>query len=249
MNIASTLFNVRKEIKKDLYTTLKKLSLLGNKNIELSRIDFNDNTLEILLKAKKDFNLTFVASQIKFRKIVKYFDKIVNFHKQIDCNVIEIACIPINCMNGNEKNLLIFIEKVNSIYKRLKVHNLILAYHHHSYEFKKFGYRFGFEIINDLFDKNIKYIFDLYWLKNSNINSLEFLNKYQNRYIGIHLRDYKYEKNILVNTPIGQGINDIKEVMDYIKDKDIYASIELKSDDPFKDLEISLNYLKISKLL
>ena len=123
-----------------------------------------------------------------------------------------------------------------------------LAYHNHSFEFNKLpSGKYPIECILDQ-SENLNFEIDLGWTTAGNANPMEWVEKYKNRIIACHLKDFYSNENMLDHdnqSSIGDGFIDWKELLKKIS-KTPCEVIAIEHDDPkdYKDYIVkSLNYL------
>lgn len=250
--IAVQTFTVRKHLKSPdvIEQTFTKLHQMGINAVELARIKWTPleiNTVEIITKK---LGMIIGSTQNTFDYLSKNFDWSVRYHKQLNCQNVVVSVLPIRCIFGNEHSLLNFafeLEKLGNAYKK---QGLKLLFHHHHFEFRRYGKRLGFDILMaNTSPENVGLVLDTYWLQRSGKTPHEFIEQYADRVEVVHLRDYKiqwkYFDLLPVDAEIGEGNLDFNRIIEScIKANVSFMPIEQETKHPFKSLEISINHIK-----
>ena len=97
--------------------------------------------------------------------------------------------------------------------------------------------------------KKIKFVHDTYWTARSGRNPEDQIREFGDRLLGIHLRELTFKKRgidvLSVDSFIGDGVIDFAKVLKAAEEVGCsYYVIEQKTDDPYGDIEKSLNSLK-----
>ena len=158
------------------------------------------------------------------------------------------------CILGSESKFYEFISTLDETYDYYKQNGINLAYHHHNWEYITLSN--GQTRMNELLSKTnkINFVFDTYWTVKSSFDPLKQINQFNDRLLGVHLRDLKlYKKGLKVlskDCELGQGIINFKEIIDNaISVGCKYFVIEQKTNTPYKSIEKSYNYLINNKIV
>ena len=224
----------------------------GIKNVELFALsDFDEKELHDLLQQN---NLTALSAHISFESFKNLKDTI----KKIKYLNIRHAIIPApkaiprkdfqEFFNLNESEWVQFGKEISEYIKIFQDQGLTLGYHNHSFEFLKLpNGKYPIELILDQ-DENLKFEIDLGWTTAGKTNPIDWIEKYKNRIIACHLKDF-YSNNDMLNhsnqCPIGEGFINWKELLSKILDTPCEV-IAIEHDDPndYKEyINKSLEYL------
>jgi sugar phosphate isomerase/epimerase len=216
--IGLQLYTLRKELPKDVKTTLEKVSKAGYTTVEtygfstaaqfwgISPKEFkkilDDNELKAvsghynLGSFLYDGNTTELIASIEAAKVLKsefltvpWVDE--PFRRKIE-DYKKIAA------------------RLNEAAKMCKKAGLKLAYHNHDFEFQKHDGVTGFEILLKETDKDLVFFeLDLYWVIHSGNDPLELFNENPGRFKMWHVKD-KAKNNNELNTEVGSGMIDFK---------------------------------------
>ena len=194
-----------------------------------------------------EYNINIVSIQVKPALVQEQIVDLVHFCNIVDCKNIVISMLPFVCILGKEEKFYEFISKLDDLYDSYFEQGITLAYHHHNWEYIKLSN--GKTRMQELLDSTskIKFIHDTYWTTKCGISSVKQIKEFNDRLLGIHLRDltlYKKLLNVLSkDTFIGNGVVDFKAVIDEaLKTNCEYFVIEQKTDTPYECLEKSYQY-------
>lgn len=250
LRIYLQLYTVRKAARKDLWATLQKISDVGYNGVEAARIEFDKNSAEILTKAKENFGLEVVGSQITYDKLAHDFSKTLDFLNSTNCKNAIVSVLPPEYLFKGEDGLKMFSEKLNVLGCRYKNEGVRLSFHHHDFEFLKYGKRFGIDILLKETDPSCVYfVSDTYWAQKGGVCPTEFIEKLGNRLNSIHLRDYKLSRRVLGIKPmdcvIGTGMLNVNGIIEECQKQNIkFLSVEQNSKNPFVDIAESFEFIK-----
>lgn len=254
MNIGVQTFTIRKAQKKNIEKAYLPLIKLGILNYEIARIKFNKKNALIIKSLIEKYNINVVSIQVKPKYVFNHKDEIIKFAKIVNCNKVIISQLPFRCVLGKEEKFYEFIFALDEIYEYYYSHDIRLAYHHHNWEYIKLSN--GKTRMEELLCKTskINFVFDTYWTVKSSYNPIEQINQFNNRLLGVHLRDLSlYKKNIKVlskDCELGKGVIDFKEIID--KSLSVgcnYFVIEQKSKSPYTSIETSYQHLINLKII
>jgi len=250
LKISLQLFTVRKYAQKNLYDTLQKIFQLGYRSIEAARIRFDAKSAAAINRARQDFGLSVLSSQIKFSQLGDDFSQTLSFLHEVECGDAVISMLPLHYIAGGEEGLERFAADMNTLAIKYQNEGIRLAFHHHDFEFLKFGSRRGLDILLEKTDPALVFfVSDTYWAQKGGMCPAALIRRLGKRAISIHLRDYTLLPPFFATKPgdcrIGSGMLDIKEILTACTETGIeFISIEQDSNNPFYDIASSLDYVK-----
>ena len=228
------------------------ISSTGVKNLELFALsDFDEKELKDLLQ---QYNLTTLSAHISFESLEKLQDVL----KKIKFLNIKHAIIPApkaipgkdfeEFFNLNENEWINFAKEISNYIKIFQDNGLTLGYHNHSFEFVQLpSGKYPMELILDQ-DENLKFEIDLGWTTAGKADPIKWIEKYKNRIIACHLKDF-YSSDDMLNhaniSSIGDGFIKWKELLNKISLTPCEV-IAIEHDDPkdYKEfIDKSLDYL------
>ncbi len=252
------------DISVQLYTTRKFqpyknifefISSKGIKNIELFSVpEFDENELKDLLL---EFNLSSISAHINFES----FENIKQIINKIKFLGVKHAIIPApkvkpgkdfqDFFNLNESEWIDFAREISTKIKIFNDNGLTLGYHNHSFEFNRLpSGKYPMEIILDE-NENLKFEIDLGWTTAGKASPGEWIDKYKDKIIACHLKDF-YKNYDMLNhenqSAVGDGFINWKELLNKIYNTPCEV-IAIEHDDP-KDYKeyISKSLENLSKI-
>ena len=196
----------------------------------------------------KEEGIAIIGTHENFDRMLNDFDEAVRIQQVLDSPYMGIGGIGIY----DEQQTADFIKKANEIAAKLPAYGMKFTYHNHSFEFlKQRNGKTTIEALYEGFDKeNVSFCLDTYWVQNGGGDVRYWIDRLKGRVDILHLKDMKkdmkendWQKTYFCEIGYGnlwwEGIMEAAEnsgVKHYIVEQDI-------SDDPFKSLEMSSEYL------
>lgn len=180
------------------YETMKKLSQLGYRAVEVSQIPMTAENVGELKRASKDFDIKIAAMSAPLEPMMpgapgetltNDFAKIVSDCKTLDCNFLRIGMLPLNIM-GNKEQIMAFIERAEIMAGKLAEQGIELYYHTHHIEFQKYDGEYLLDLIKNNTSK-LGFELDVHWIQRAGVNPVDFIKQYKGRISLLHLKDYR----------------------------------------------------------
>lgn len=197
------------------YATFKKLAELGYHCVEVSQIPMTAENVEGMQKASKEFGIKVAACSAALspapgrggESLETDFDKIVSDCKALDCDMLRIGMLPMDCMGSRDK-ALDFVRRADEMAARLSEQGIDLYYHNHHVEFIKYDGEYLMDIIRNN-TKKLGFELDVHWIQRGGENPVTYIEKFAGRIRLLHLKDYR----IAFNPPAPAPGADPKEIM------------------------------------
>ena len=140
-----------------------------------------------------------------------------------------------NTFEMNEEEWISFGKDLSSYVKQFEEEGLTLGYHNHSYEFKSLpSGKLPIECMMDQ-NENLKFEIDLGWVVAGGADPKIWIEKYSNKIIACHLKDFYNKDHDMLDhdnqSAIGDGFINWKELTSSIKETGCELYI-LEHDDP-----------------
>lgn len=257
-----------------VYETLRKLSEIGYRYIEISQVAMTAENVNEFKKAIEDFDIRVAAMSAFVEPVAKGlpgdslrddFDKIVNDCKTLNCNYLRIGMIPLDLMGDKDKTMD-FIYKAEAEAKKLAKHGIELYHHTHHVEFEKYDGKYLLDIMRDNTEK-LGFELDVHWIQRAGANPIEVIKEYDGRVSLLHLKDYRigrldltpeeladYDKfmkkfvEVIEFAEVGEGNLDMKGIIEAgLESGAEYFIVEQDDtygEDPFECLKTSAENLK-----
>lgn len=230
----------------------KFLSETGMDKVELFEVEAFNETKELMNK----YNMSSPSCHFGFQNLENP-NLIIEKLKRAN---IQIAIVPSpsekpgakfsSNFDRNEEEWNEFGKKLSSYVKIFEDNGLTLGYHNHSFEFNKLpSGKMPIECMLD-YNENLKFEIDIGWTVAGKADPIKWINKYAEKIIACHLKDFFSKDQNLLNhdqqSAIGEGFINWPLILSEIyKTKcEVFA---LEHDDPsdYKDFTLkSLKYLK-----
>lgn len=195
LKIGLQLYSVRNALDQDPDATLKEVSRLGYKYIEAAnhRAATDDGfgfgvPVDEMAKILDDTGLQIVGSHIN-PLVLERMDAILTYHskignKQVGC---DIEFFPYMDMDYLKERC----EYMNKIGEKCKEYGMRYYYHNHFQEFQKFGDTTVYDFIMQNTDPELVFIeMDTYWIRRGGYDPIDYINKYKDRIVLIHQKDF-----------------------------------------------------------
>ena len=254
MRVGIQTFTIRKAQKRNIEKSYLPLINLGILDYEVARIKFDKKNAEIIKNLINKYNINIVSIQVKPKYVFNHKDEIIQFAKHVNCKNVIISMLPFKCILGKEKEFYKFINKLDKTYDEYQKEGITLAYHHHNWEYIRLSN--NLTRMDELLSKThkIKFVHDTYWTIKSSYDSIKQIREFNDRLLGIHLRDLThYKKGLKVlskDCEIGKGIIDFKRIIQSALDVGCeYFVIEQKTNTPYDSIKQSYQYFIDNELI
>lgn len=195
-----------------VYESMKRLSDLGYRNIEISQIPMTPENVAEFQRACKDFGIKVCAMSAPLapskmppmklpegapkmpprprqENLAEDYDKIVSDAKALDCNFLRVGMLPLQNL-ATKETLIDFAHEADAMSDRLAKDGISYYYHTHHFEFKKYDGQFALDIIRENSSK-IGFELDVHWIWRGGMDPVQFIKSYQGRVKLLHLKDYR----------------------------------------------------------
>ena len=253
------LYTIRDAMTADPSGSLKKLSDLGFKNLELANYangKFYGYTPKELKKLVKDLDMDIISShtQVEAAGItVDNAKKMADDHAELG---VKYCVQPwVNEVDRNVESFKKMVADWNKVGKIMKEVGIQFGYHNHNFEFKSYG---GVVPYYDIYMKEldpqlVTMELDLFWACKAGQDPVAMFKKYPGRFQLLHFKDMKTNQAPFFDVikddvcSVGAGVIDFKKIY---AAKEIAGTKYLFVEDdnqgngkPFEGIEISINNL------
>ncbi len=253
------LYTLRDAMTADALGSLKKLSELGYKNLELANYadgKFYGFAPKELKKIANDLEMEIISShtQVEAAGItIENAQKMADDHAELGVKY----CIQpwVNEVDRNIESYKKMIGDWNEVGKKMKSVGIQFGYHNHNFEFQNID---GIVPYYDIFmpemdPELITMEIDLFWVNKAGQDPVEMFKKYPGRFQLFHMKDMHTKQEPFFDvvkddvSAVGAGVIDFKTIL---ASKDIAGMKYLFVEDDnqgngktFEELEISINNL------
>lgn len=244
-------FTIRKHIQSEegIQKAFKWLNEHGVNAVELARIDFKPDTINYIARAAKEHNIDIGSTQITFDYLENNMSWVADLHHELGCRYASVSVLPLKYITGGPDKLPGFTDRLNDLGEKYREKAISLLYHHHHFEFRKYGERTGWEIITENTDPaKVGLVMDTYWLQRGGHSPQDMISRYAGRVKVVHLRDYKLKWKFFdllpTDTELGNGNLDFRAILAACTEAGVdYLPIEQDSKKPFDSLQKSISYI------
>lgn len=244
------LYTVRHLAEKDLRGTLTRLRKIGFDDVELywSVYQLPAARLRRLLDTA---GLKAPSGHFDYQGLAGKWDYAAELGlKHVVCPILPDE------LRASRESYLKAAEQLNAYGSEAKKRGLTFSYHHHNYEFRRFGDQTGFDLLMENTDPAlVKIQMDCYWIAQAGLDPVTVMSQYGSRIRMLHLKDRKpgapatYELNKAAEHFIeaGRGSLDWKAILAKAREVAVeHLFVEQDEGDrpPLESLRISHDYLR-----
>ena len=241
------LYTLRTQAAEDLYGTLRKVAELGFEGVEFDAGMLGRADPQELRSVLDEVGLEAIGLTVLLPEMGDSLDPLIEYGVTIGAEWLVMPWIDKgvrNSLNGYET----VAKTLNKAAKRCVEFGLRFAYHIHGYEFSKFAEKSGMDILLETLDPlMVELQPDTFWLASADVDPFKFIKDHLDWIGSIHLKDAG-GLDPLVDTEVGEGILEMRAVVDLAISKDIDWLIveqEESSLPMFDSIRISLDNLKV----
>ncbi len=243
-NIGLQLYSVRKDMLADAAGTLKKLAVIGYKNLESAGSEkgsYYGLKPKEMKKIASDLGMTVLSGHVH---IGTDWQKTVDEAAEAGQTYLICSTMPSNGQTvSNYQHCADIFNKSAEVANKA---NLTFGYHNHEYEFEQENGKVLYDILLTHTDPaKVKFELDLGWLIVSGQDATTYFNKYPGRFPLWHLKDM--DKTAKHSTEFGKGDIDLKALLAQANKagmKNYFVEQEEYSMAPLAAMQYDLNYLK-----
>lgn len=239
------LYTLRKYTKQvdNIPEVFRRVKALGAETVQVSAMCPID--AEILNSIARDNALNICCTHSPFNRIKDDLYKLAEEHLIYGCKIIGLGSVPSVYKENNYQRFNEFLDVMNHSAETLKQYGMKLAYHNHNFEFKKLNDKRIYDILIEN-TEDVNFILDTYWLRVAGVSIIDYIKKLSNRLPVLHLKDYKKKFFLPLMCELGRGELNFIDILKAAENSNSeYAVIEQDiSINPYKSLEISMDYLK-----
>lgn len=184
----------------DAFESMKRLTDIGYHCIEISQVPMTPENVAGFRKSIDELGMNVSSCTAAVAPMApgmpgeylsndEDFKKIVADCKALDCDMLRIGMLPMNCIGSYEKAVG-FAHQAEEIALKLKEQGIDLYYHNHHVEFVKYNGEYLLDIIRAN-APHLGFELDIHWIHRGGENPVEFIKKYAGSIRLLHLKDYR----------------------------------------------------------
>ncbi|MDF2433197.1 MAG: hypothetical protein JWP44_2828 [Mucilaginibacter sp.] len=219
------LYSLRDQIPKDVKGTIEKVAAAGYKEVETFGYSKQHGFWGLDAKAFSDLlkanGLTTPSGHFGMDDLFVH-DKTDDLQAYIEAaNATGMEYVVVPSVNGEVlKTVDQFkqvAEKMNKAAELCKKSGLKLGYHNHNFEWKPVGGTTFYDVLMRETDPAlVRMEMDIYWVVRAGQDPVKIFKQHPGRFALCHLKDMD-KKNHNLNTEIGKGMIDFKEILKYAR--------------------------------
>jgi sugar phosphate isomerase/epimerase len=246
--LAAQLYTIREftQTAADFAASMKKVREIGYTAVQVSAIGpIPHQEVKAIVD---DAGLTICNTHIGYELLWHDLEAVIEQHRLWNCRHVAIGSMPRVYREEGEAGYQRFAAEANGVGEKLHEAGLTFSYHNHSFEFARFGRRLGLEIIFQESDpRYLQAELDTYWVQHGGGDSVNWINRLEQRMPVIHLKDMAIIDNQQVMAEVGEGNLNWPAILATCQETGVewYAvEQDICRRDPFESLKISYENLK-----
>jgi len=247
--IGIQLYTVRQNLSKDFKGTLKKVRKIGYKNFEFA--GYGGMDAGELVAFMQEIGVKTCGTHEGYEGLIRDFDRVLEFNQAIGNPYLVIPSMPGRIRRAGVDEIKRFADNLNIFGYKAKQAGIQLAYHNHSFEFKKVdGDKTIWDLLFETTDTDmVKAEIDVAWIYKAGVDPVAHLKKWGSRIKLLHMKDLDKDGKL---APVGEGVIDMKAVIAKAKEIGVdWYIVEQDRTRKGKDImdEIAVSFKNLSKLL
>ena len=245
------LYSLRYEFKKDVPSTIEKISELGIKQLELSSYyGYEPEAFKMLLDK---YEMKVPSMIFDFNRFQNDLEGIIQEARLFGAKYVGIGWLSHEHGNFTKEDADKYIPAMNEMAARLKKEGLTFFYPLHGYEFGKTGDQQMIDYIMENCSKDVVFEMDAMWTMFAGCNPVWLMNKYGDRIKLIHLKDMRWGIGPIhtggapdpTSVALGDGQVDFPAILRLAKQKGVEVYIiEDEAADAIVQIPRSLDFIK-----
>lgn len=203
--VAMQLYTLRQECAADFPGTLAKVAEMGYPAVQVSGT--HGQKAKDIRKVMDDLGLGSAGTHVALDLLEKDFRAAVDLVKDLGTEWAIVPWLPEDRRKTADQWRTLG-KVMTEIGAKLRAEDLRLAYHNHSFEFREFDGKYGYDIFYESVDPGLVHNeIDTYWVKHGGADPVAYLKRFAGHIQVTHFKDMgKGEARPMV--PVGEGILD-----------------------------------------
>ena len=190
------LYSVRDELAKDFNGTLKQVSEMGYKYVELALAQSFNKTAAEFKAALDKAGLTAISAHVPLRDMTRSPEEVIGFHIDIGCKYIVVPYLAEED-RSDRPNYEEVKKDITRIAEIVNKKGAMLLYHNHEFEFIDYKGKYALDDLYDSIPANLLQTqIDVCWVKVGGVNPADYILKYKGRSPIVHLKDFEAPKGM-----------------------------------------------------
>lgn len=214
MQLGAQLYTVRDytQNEKDFVCTIRRVAQMGYKTVQLSAIGSGLKP-EWIRKVCDEAGLKIVLTHSDVNRILYDTDRLIEEHGVLGCQYIGIGAMPEKYRSPEW--LYHFAEDFRKPSEKIAGADMLLMYHNHNFEFRKFQAenapdarkdKYVIEYLADWFPPSeLGFTLDTYWVQAAGADVCQWIDRLRDRIPCVHLKDMEMTADGPVMAPVMEG--------------------------------------------
>ena len=203
--ISLQLYSIKEEAEADFEKALELTARCGYTGVEFAGyFGYSGSQMNELLKK---YNLTAVSTHIGLDRIRDALDEEIAFAKTVGYRMIVCPWLPCT----SEEEVIKDAKTLEECAQKAAQEGMIIGYHNHDHEFKRFGSTYAMDIILEN-APSVQFQPDVYWVALAGVDPVSYITPLEKagRICSVHAKELA--KNKKENAYIGEGIINFKGI-------------------------------------
>jgi sugar phosphate isomerase/epimerase len=211
MRIAVQTYTMRDQMKADFWGTLRKVAALGYAGVELTDVR-GIMRAEDLQSRLENMSLCVVGVHVALEQIESELDEVLDYYSEAGIDRLTVPWVP-ETRRASAHDWMALGGLLSDAGARARERGIILGYHNHDFEMKKYDGVAGIDILLKAADaRNLQWEGDTFWIQYGGENPAEYIKRYSDRIALLHIKDMTAGEERKF-APIGTGILDWPAIM------------------------------------
>ncbi|MBN1808990.1 MAG: sugar phosphate isomerase/epimerase [Planctomycetes bacterium] len=208
--VAMQMYTLRNEAAEDYPGTLREVADMGYKAVQVSGT--HSYSAAEIRNVMDDLGLGSAGTHVGFAMMRDDFNAAVDLVKTLNTPYAIVPSCP-GEYREDSQGWMRFAREMNEVAARMKEEGLVLGYHNHSFEFKDYGGKTGYDILWEIASDDIQPEIDTYWVRHGDHDPVAMLKRFAGRIDVVHFKDMgEGEGKPMV--PVGDGILDWPAILE-----------------------------------
>ncbi|MDR1617824.1 MAG: sugar phosphate isomerase/epimerase [Treponema sp.] len=198
MNIALQLWSIKEEVEKDFAGALEMAARAGYQGVEFA--GYHGNTPEQIRELLDRYHLEPVSAHAGLQRLREAFDEELTYAKKLGYKMI--VCPWSDCKS--EEGTAEDAEFLESCAERASKDGIVIGYHNHDQEFRRFGEKYAMDILLENMP-SVQFEPDVFWIACAGLDPVRYITPLAaaGRICAVHAKELAREGR--ENVYIGQG--------------------------------------------
>lgn len=208
--VAMQMFTLRDECEQDYPGTLREVAKIGYRAVQVSGL--HKCTAREIRKVMDDLGLGSAGTHVGLEMLEQNFNAAADMVKDLGTEWAIVPWLPEERRQGAEgwRTLGKIMTEIGA---KLRQVGLRLAYHNHSFEFKKFDGKYGYDLLFESVDPSLVHNeIDTYWVQHGGESPVKYLRRFAGHIRVVHFKDMGPGPDKPM-VPVGEGILDWPNIL------------------------------------